>query len=244
MSKGIHSTGSLGRPYFFSRAIHEPLNASRHGGFSLVELLMTVVLLAIGAAVALPSYRDQVEKRQVTNAAEQVVSFINSAQGVAMKTNRVVSVSYAREDADDWCIGAVVGETACLCSQTDPDEADYCQIGSQPYVINASHAGGLNVMHSVTGDGAYAFDPVRGLFLDLDDSLAMELRSESGDFRLNVQVNNSGRVIICSADSGHAIPGYGVCGGGVVDFIPGPVPEPEPLPGPEPLPEPDPLPGI
>jgi Tfp pilus assembly protein FimT len=98
----------------------------------VVELLMTVVLVAIGAAVALPSYRGMVEKRQVTNAAEQVVSLLNSAQGVAMKTNRVVTVSYTRTAADDWCLGAVTGDTACVCSQSDPEEVDYCQIGSQP----------------------------------------------------------------------------------------------------------------
>jgi type IV fimbrial biogenesis protein FimT len=212
-----------------------PFKTSRIRGFSVVELLMTVVLVAIGAAVALPSYRDMVEKRQVTNAAEQVVSLINSAQGVAMKTNRVVTVSYARTDEDDWCLGAVTGDTACVCSQSDPEETDYCQIGSQPFVINASHAGDLELMHAVTGDGAYAFDPIRGFFRDLDDSLTMELRSESGDFRLNVSVNSTGRVTICSADASHAIPGYGVCpaglmgdGGGEGD--PAPLPEPEPLP--------------
>jgi type IV fimbrial biogenesis protein FimT len=203
-------------------------------GFSLVELLMSVLLVALGAAVALPSYRDMVEKRQVTNAAEQVASFINSAQGVAMKTNRVVTVSYARTGDDDWCVGAISGETACDCSQADPEEADYCQIGSQPFTIGANHTGGLELLHNIDGDGAYAFDPIRGLFRNLDDALTMEMRSESGEFRLNVQVNNTGRVIICSADEGHSIPGYGVCGaGGGGEVDPAPLPSPEPLPLPE-----------
>lgn len=208
-----------------------PTAPSMSPGFSLVELLMSILLVALGAAVALPSYRDMVEKRQVTNAAEQVASFINTAQGVAMKTNRVVTVSYARADVDDWCVGAIAGETACNCSQTDPAEADYCQIGAQPFTIGAGHTNGLELLHSIDGDGAYAFDPIRGLFRNLDDTLTMEIRSESGEFRLNVLVNNTGRVIICSADDTHAIPGYGVCGGGGIA-------DPEPLPGPEPVPLP------
>jgi type IV fimbrial biogenesis protein FimT len=221
----------------------------RSRGFSLVELFMSVLLVAIGAAVALPSYRDMVEKRQLTNAAEQVASFVNTTQGVAMKTNRTVTVSYARSGGDDWCVGAIAGETACDCTQTEPDEADYCQIGSQPFTIGAGHTAGLELLHNIDGDGAYAFDPIRGLFRDLDDALTMEMRSESDAFRLNVLVNNTGRVTICSADASHAIPGYGVCGAGVdVDPVPapGPVPEPEPLPGPEPvpLPGPEPLPEI
>ena len=39
----------------------------------------------------------------------------------------------------------------------------------------------------------------------------MELRSPSGDFRLNLMVNSSGRVVLCSDDSSHAVPGYAVC---------------------------------
>lgn len=181
-------------------------------GFSLVEIMMSLVLMGIGMALALPSYRDMVEKRQVTNGAEQVASFINVAQGAAMKTNQVVTVSYSRTADDEWCIGAVSGETACNCAVTDPDDVNFnCQIGSQTYILDNSHAGDRELVHSVTGDGAYAFDPIRGLFVDLDDSLQMELRSPSDQFRLNVVVNNTGRVILCSNSADHAIPGYAVC---------------------------------
>lgn len=180
-------------------------------GFSLIEVIMSVVLLGIGMALAIPSYRDMVEKRQVTNGAEQLASFINTTQGIAMKTNQVVTISYARSDDDDWCVGAISGTTACDCTQTSTVAADYCQIASQPFILNNSHAGDLELMHSMDGDGAYAFDPVRGLFMDMDDSLTVELRSQSDDFRLNLMVNSSGRVILCSDDTAHRVPGYANC---------------------------------
>lgn len=184
---------------------------SRHRGFSVIELLMSLLLVAIGAALALPSYRDMVEKRQVTNGAEQLASFINTAQGVAMKTNQVVTVSYSRSADNDWCVGAISGTTACDCTQTNVAAADYCQIATQPFILNNSHAGDLELMHAMNGDGSYAFDPIRGLFMDLDDSLTVELRSPSEDFRLNLVVNSSGRVMLCSDGSEHAIPGYRTC---------------------------------
>lgn len=183
----------------------------RNQGFTLVEVLMTVVLLGIGMALALPSYRDMVEKRQVTNGAEQLASFINTAQGVAMKTNQVVTVSYSRSANNDWCVGAISGTTACNCTQTNVAAADYCQIATQPFILNNSHAGDLELMHAMSGDGSYAFDPIRGLFMDLDDSLTVELRSPNEDFRLNLVVNSSGRVMLCSDGSEHAIPGYKTC---------------------------------
>jgi type IV fimbrial biogenesis protein FimT len=190
---------------------------SRSRGFTLVEVLMTVVLLGIGMALALPSYRDMVEKRQVTNGAEQLASFINTAQGVAMKTNQVVTVSYSRSADNDWCVGAISGTTACDCTQTNEAAADYCQIATQPFILNNSHAGDLELMHAMNGDGSYAFDPIRGLFMDLDDSLTVELRSPNEDFRLNLVVNSSGRVMLCSDGSEHAIPGYKTCPAVVVE---------------------------
>ena len=202
-----------------SRGTAPNSHCSCHRGFTMVEVLMSVVLLGIGMALALPSYRDMVEKRQVTNGAEQLASFINTAQGVAMKTNQVVTISYDRSDHDDWCVGAVSGETACDCTVTDTSATDYCQIATQPFILNNGHAGDRELMHKMDGDGAYAFDPIRGLFLDLDDSLTLELHSNSRDFRLNLVVNSTGRVILCSGDSAHSIPGYQACPVVVVEEV-------------------------
>ena len=88
-----------------ARSKGKTLFISRHRGFSLVEVMMSIVLIAIGTALALPSYRDMVEKRQVTNGAEQLASFINAAQGAAMKTNDEIWISWSRTADNDWCIG-------------------------------------------------------------------------------------------------------------------------------------------
>ena len=194
-----------------TRSRSNTLSRSHNRGFTMVEVLMSVVLLAIGMSLALPSYRDMVEKRKVTNGAEQIASFINTAQGVAMKTNRVVSVSYSHTDQDEWCLGAVSGTTACDCTQINAAANDYCQIASQPFILSNAQTNDLELMHDMAGDGAYAFDPVRGLFMDLNDGLTVELRSPSEDFRLNLIVNSTGRVILCSEDSSHAVPGYSIC---------------------------------
>ena len=190
------------------------LYLSRHRGFSLVEVMMSIVLIAIGTALALPSYRDMVEKRQVTNGAEQLASFINSAQGAAMKTNDEIWVSWNRVGANDWCIGAN-SDAFCDCTQ---DNA--CLIGGQEFVLDNTHASAQVKMEPIVGggdDSAYAFDPVRGLMRDLNDSLAVEMRSQSGDFRLSMMVNTTGRVILCSPDSGYAVPGYALCPQPAVD---------------------------
>jgi type IV fimbrial biogenesis protein FimT len=175
--------------------------------------MMSIVLVAIGTALALPSYREMVEKRQLTNGAEQLASFVNTAQGISSRTNQVVTVSYSRSHHDEWCIGAVIGDTACDCTETDSSANDYCAIDGQEFVLDNTATNDMEFLHSLT-DGAYAFDPDRGLFLDqhdLDDSLTMELHSNSRGYKLNLMVNKTGRVILCSDDSSHSVPGYDVC---------------------------------
>ena len=176
---------------------------------------MTVVLLAVSFVLAIPSFRDLVEKRQVTYGAEQLASFINTAQGVAMKTNQQVTVKWFRTDDDDWCIGAIDRGDAnpCDCRLTNFDDVDFCKIDGRAYVLDNSNAGDLDLVHSIEGaeDDDYTFDPIRGLFTNLSESLTMELRSQSEEFRLNLMVNNTGRVTLCSDEADYSVPGYAIC---------------------------------
>jgi type II secretory pathway pseudopilin PulG len=194
---------------------------------------MTLVLIGIGIALAIPSYRDMVEKRQVTNGAEQLAALINTAQGVAQKTNQMVTFTHNRSEDDAWCIGVSAGDSFCDCTETDVNHGDYCQIDSLAYVLNNSSAGDRVTMNSIDGAGgkdSYYVDPIRGLFLPcdpaeqsfcqrieladlgtMDEPLVVELRSHNEYFRLNLMVNNTGRVILCSKDESHAVPGYEIC---------------------------------
>ncbi|MCH8058214.1 MAG: prepilin-type N-terminal cleavage/methylation domain-containing protein [Proteobacteria bacterium] len=181
----------------------------RHRGFTLVEVLMSTILVAMGTTLAIPSYRDMVDKRQLTNSAEQLASFVNSVQSISTRTNQVVTVSYERNGHNQWCIGAVINadDTACVCTQTSSSASDYCAIDGQEFVLDESLSNGSELMHSISG-GSYSFDPIRGLS---DASLTMELHTDNRKFKLNLMVNNTGRVILCSKDDSHAIPGYDVC---------------------------------
>ena len=183
----------------------------RQLGFTLIEVMMSLVLVAIGAALSLPSYREMVEKRQLTHGAEQIMAFVNSAQTEAMKQNRVVTVSYSRTADNNWCFGATTGATACDCTETQSGETDYCAINSTPAVINNGNSGNLDLLKSITGDGAYSFDPIRGIFTNLNDVLTVEMSSNSQKYKLNLTVSNTGEAILCSKDSSHKIPGYNVC---------------------------------
>lgn len=184
---------------------------SRQRGFTLVEVMLTTVLIAIVTALALPSYSSMVEKRLLLKNVEQIAAFLNSVQSVSMLTNQVITVSYSRSNHRNWCFGAVIDTTACNCNQTSPSAGDFCAIEGQRFVLDNTDTNNMRLMHRMTGDGAYSFDPTRGLLLNLNDSLRLHMHADSSDFDLILNVSNAGQLSLCSKSQSEAVPGYKVC---------------------------------
>src|SRR5688500_20201981 len=81
---------------------------SRTAGFSLVELMVTLAMLAILVALAAPAFSDFQERSAVRGATEQFVGLVAQARFEAAKRNRPVSVTVSRS-GELWCRGALAG---------------------------------------------------------------------------------------------------------------------------------------
>lgn len=177
-------------------------------GLTMVELLVSITLLGILLSLALPSYREMIEKRRLTQGAEQIFAFVNSMQGVASRSNSMVTVSYARTAEDDWCLGATLGATPCDCTESDSGQAAFCAVDGSETRLTNDHVGNDRILESMSGDGAYAYDPVRGL---TDDTLDIGLHSPNDNYQLRLTVSNTGHAVLCSKDADHRVPGYAEC---------------------------------
>jgi type IV fimbrial biogenesis protein FimT len=196
-------------------------------GFTLIELMIVVVIVAISLTLAVPTYQNIVEKRRVTNAAMQIASFLALTHGAAIKHNKVVAVSIKRDGSDGktWCLGAMIKTVAtddCDCESTSSGNADYCdfnpdgagapilinQVGFQSFTMNGS---------SPNDDFNFYFDPVRGTKV-ADDGTTIDgnshdvtLESTNEKYSLSVEISVTGRVRVCNPDSTKAVPGYKSC---------------------------------
>jgi prepilin-type N-terminal cleavage/methylation domain-containing protein len=188
----------------------------RAPGFTLIELVIVMIVVAIGVTLAVPTFRAIIEKRQLTTSVESIASFINFAQSAAVKRNEDVIVNIRRTDHDTWCVGATVGATACDCSETVTTDAAFCDIGDVPYRI--AHADVISnptyeLMHQMsvngtaTANSSFIFDPIRGTLLNLEQiNIRMHTNqgsdgtSDSRDYQLEVDVLPTGLVSVCTVD--------------------------------------------
>ena len=212
-------------------------------GFTILELMIVLVVVAIGVALAVPTYERTMQKRAVTNAAESIAAFLALAQGEAIKRNEVVAVSVKRNTAGtSWCLGAMIRTAAtdhCDCESTTTTDADYCDFNTNgagaPQLINQVEFDRFTMTSARSGatasnDFNFNFDPVRGTKA-LDSGLIdgnshqVTLVSENSKYSLLVDIAVTGRIRVCNPDTNKKVPGFSSC---VAVSVPPPPPPPTP----------------
>jgi type IV fimbrial biogenesis protein FimT len=184
-------------------------------GFSIVEVMVTLSLLAILAALAIPSYTDSINKRRISSGAEQIVSFLNLTQNEAIKRSRPMVVSYSKTAGGSWCIGARLGATACDCMDAEPTSSLYCAIESTPWMLGNNDVVADQLIQFSVGDGAFVFDPARGLVREKDvgtaDDFELGLQAGGGKLQMNIKLVKTGKVSACVPGSSGPIGGFKSC---------------------------------
>lgn len=156
----------------------------RSSGFTMIELLITIAILGIIMAFAVPSFQTMIENNRVTSQANTLLSAINLARTEAIKRGVVVSVM--REGAnfvDGYCV--VTGEIA------DWNDCADAQAGNS--LLREFEAPGA-VTITDGGDTGVSFDG-RGFRASGDFSVQLEPPTcVAGENRLRqVEVSLAGR---------------------------------------------------
>lgn len=169
-------------------------------GFTLIEMLVTVCVLAILVGIAIPSYNKFITQKRLRIGAEDLYNFIKAAQSVSLNKQTTTYVSF--KTGSNWCYG-LSDTAACDCSTVNS-----CTVNGLQTVINSTRYTGPSMTLDVAGFSGAASSPYilfqgnRGT-VGTAGSASLGLSSLS----VTISTNTMGLVTICSDN----ISGYPSC---------------------------------
>lgn len=170
-------------------------------GVTLIELMISVALVAILVTLAVPSFVDFRNRTALRGGADQLVSFWGDARFEALRRNQLVKVGFSA-GAGGICVGAATttdpaDNTACDCFTVGA-----CNVSAYPQ--SQAEWRSLRVPAVTTigggGSGVVVIDPKRGNITQVGDAGVFSLQSPASgatDYRLNIVVDRNGRAFVC-----------------------------------------------
>lgn len=167
-------------------------------GLTLVEILISLAILGVALAVALPLLAEARESLRLRSTAEILATDLRLAQSETIKRQLGVSLNL-RIDDDGWCYGMSTNG-ACDCR-----EAQSCTIDQVERVVRSQDFPGIGLQPGIVAN-RFAFDPRRGTVRAGNVTLI----SPTGK-QLRVVASGVGRIRICSPSGPGYLNGYQRC---------------------------------
>jgi len=194
-------------------------------GFTLVEVMIVIAVVAIGIVLAVPSFRDLIERKAVGGAAEAAYQQLQRARSQAVKRSKPIVVDF-NVNGTSWAIGltdkatcnaeSTAFATSCTVEYNNDGVAidrvlmriqgiNHKDITMSQATGFANPAGGAPRGCSTTNNQQACFDFVRGL------ARTGAYDFDSGNYTLRVQVTQLGHVNICIPAGEKNVVGYDDC---------------------------------
>lgn len=115
---------------------------NRQGGFALVELVVTVAVIAIVGMIAAPSFRDMLLRSRLTAGANEVSAAVQSARLEALRTNGRVELCPTTDGAN--CNGGNWSRFIVRSVRTNAVLRDVALNGASLDVVGSGNISGTN----------------------------------------------------------------------------------------------------
>ena len=116
----------------------------KNKGFTLIELMVTIAVLAIVASIAVPSFSENIAKQSLDNSAKEILSALNEGRSKAVSLRSVVIVCPNKDKT-----GAIVTPKQCVLKTIASADSD--KFVEQNRVILANVTDSTDVTSTVFG---------------------------------------------------------------------------------------------
>lgn len=159
-------------------------------GMTLLEVMIVLAIIAIVAAVTVPSFNDFILTQRAKGSAEALTAALQNAKAESVKTNSQIHIVFkpsttnTAHSSTAWCYGmTVTGSSTCDCNASD------CATGS---VVDGDDY--KNVTMTFNNTDKRTFEPIRG---GANGTQGTVIFAAGNNKDLGVRVSTVGRITIC-----------------------------------------------
>lgn len=186
-------------------------------GFTLIELIVTLAVLAVLLVAAAPAFGDFFDRYRLRGAVDDAISVIANARASSVKSNRDVSITFGGGTGDGaWCVGAnqaaapsggnpIPAAAACDCAV-----ATECIVEGGRLAVDLGKHGDV----SMTPLGAFTFNSRLGTAVNagaITAPASVTFTSPTDKYDLRLDVTALGQSRMCVPAGKPAIPGISSC---------------------------------
>lgn len=209
-------------------------------GFTIIELFITLAIVAILVTVAMPSYRKFIEKSYLRGAAEDIYERLQYARSESLKKSVPMIVDFSANNTMTWSLGItdkaagcdasvalVTDAQACTVEYDNDTSVDYKSDGVSDLVLNRLASTGFkNITMKGSGGNAPSFTGTPGTCITANpeeacfEPLRGLARSTAGhillissptNYKLQLEVDAVGGVKVCVPAGAPDFLGYDDC---------------------------------
>ena len=100
----------------------------RHSGFTLIELMVVLAIIAIMATIGIPSYQNMIRDNRLTSATNTLLSALQYARSEAVTQRADITVTPLSNN--NWATGALIKKGTVKLRETPPAGTDITVTGS------------------------------------------------------------------------------------------------------------------
>lgn len=162
-------------------------NRAGQVGFSLVELMIGVVILAILSAVAIPSFQSWLLNTQIRNAAESISNGLQRARSEAVGRN--TDIEFVLSAASSWVVRVAGGADLETRSSNEGSKSVVVSTDTGTTTVTYNGLGGIRATNP---DASVPFTQV-----DVDSTVLSAAESQN----LSITIGLGGNVRMCDPNA-------------------------------------------